>query len=285
MKHRPTPPQLQDVRLAWESALDDGPPAAGASHVLRLSLNRPDARNAYTLTMVDELVTALDWAEAQQSVRALVLTGAGSAFSAGGDLRAMRDKSGMFEGQAVELRARYLRGIQRVPRRFARFHKPIIAAVNGPAVGAGLDLACMADVRIAGRSARFGSTFVKVGLVPGDGGAWLLPRTIGFAAAMELILTGRLVDSAEALALGLVHAVVEDTELLAEAAARAARIASLPPLAVQLAKAAVLRSWEQPLDAALELAASYQAIVQNTQDHAEAVAAFLEKRDPRFLGC
>ncbi len=268
-------PLLPDLALQWEPEV---------AHTLRLTLDRPDARNAYSEAMVDSLCAALDFAEEHDEVRVLVLTGAGSAFSAGGDLKAMRDHSGMFEGDATRLRARYLRGIQRIPRRMARFHKPVIAAVNGPAVGAGLDLACMADIRVAADSARFGSTFVKVGLIPGDGGAWLLARTIGFPRAMELVLSGRLIDAQEALSLGLVHELHPADALDAAVRQHAARLAANPPLAQQLAKALMLRSWELPLDAALDLAATFQGVVQNSADHDEAVAAFLERRPPRYKG-
>ena len=253
-----------------------------APHVHLLTLDRPEARNAYSDEMVDALVEALDAAEADSDVRAVVITGAGRAFSAGGDLKAMRDHAGMFEGGPVALRSRYLRGIQRVPRRLARFSKPVVAAVNGAAIGAGLDLACMCDLRVASPSARFGSTFVKVGLIPGDGGAWLLARTIGYPRALEMVLSGRVVDADEALAMGLVHAL--DADPVAAAVQRAEQLAANPPIAVQLAKAAMQRSWELPFDAALELAASYQGVAQNTADHDEAVAPFLDKRAPTFTG-
>jgi len=248
-------------------------------------LDRPAARNAYSVAMVDGLVEALDRLEADDAVRCVALTGAGRAFSAGGDLKAMRDHTGMFAGGPVALRDRYLRGIHQVPRRFARFDKPVIAAINGPAVGAGLDLACMCDLRVAVASARLGSTFVKVGLVPGDGGAYLLARTIGFPAALDLILSARLVQGEEAKALGLVHEVVDDGEQLVRAVrARAERLCSLPPLALRLAKSAAYRSFDLPLHAALDVAAAYQGVAQNTADHDEAVASFLEKRPATYEG-
>ena len=142
----------------------------------------------------------------------------------------------------------------------------------------------MCDVRVCARGAQLGSTFVKVGLVPGDGGAYFLARTIGFARALELVLTGRLVDADEALALGLVHRVVQPEELQDAARAMAEQIAQNSPLAVRLTKRAAYRSWDADLETALELAASYQGMVQNTDDHREAVAAILEKRPPVFKG-
>lgn len=249
-----------------------------------ITLDRPQARNAYSSEMVDSLVAALDAAERDDEVRAVILTGAGKAFHAGGDLKQMRDGAGMFAGGPVDLRGRYIAGIQRVPRRLALFDKPIIAAINGPAIGAGLDLACMCDLRVMARGVAVGSTFVKVGLVPGDGGAYFLGRTIGFPRALELMLTGRLVDGDEALAIGLVHRVVEADALMATARELAQQIAANAPLAVRMTKRAAYRSFDLDLDAALELAATYQGVVQNTADHGEAVAAILDKRAPQFSG-
>lgn len=249
-----------------------------------VTLDRPDARNAYSEAMVEGLVRALDAAEADDDVRCILLTGAGRSFHAGGDLKRMRDQSGMFAGGPVTLRRQYIEGIQRVPRRFASCDKPVVAALNGAAIGAGLDLACMCDLRVAARGIKLGSTFVKVGLVPGDGGAYFLARTIGFPRALELVLTGRLVETEEALAIGLVHAVVEPEALMSEAKARARLVAANAPLAVRLTKRAAYRSWDLGMDDALELAASFQGMVQNTADHREAVDAILGKRPPSFHG-
>jgi len=237
-----------------------------------ITLDRPDARNAYSDEMCEQLVAALDRAETDAEVRCAILTGAGSSFHAGGDLKAMRERSGMFAGDPAELRRRYMRGIQAVPRRIAEFAKPLIAAINGPAIGAGLDLACMCDLRIAAMGARLGSTFVKVGLVPGDGGAFFLARTVGFPRALELMLTGRVIETDEALRIGLVHEVVEPTELMATARARAEAIAANPPTAVQLTKRAAYRSWGGDQAGALELAATFQGIAQNMAEHQRAIS-------------
>lgn len=258
--------------------------SATVGGVVTITLDRPDARNAYSEAMVDSLCAALDAAEADPAVRCVILTGAGSAFSAGGDLKKMRDQTGMFAGGSVALRRAYIDHIQRIPRRFALFDKPIIAAINGPAIGAGLDLACMCDLRIAAAGVKLGSTFVKVGLVPGDGGAYLLARTIGFPKALELMLSGRVIKAEEGLALGLVNRVVAAEELLRAAEELAASIAENPPLAVQMTKRAAYRAWDDGLTVALEQAASYQGMVQRTDDHQEAVAAFLERRKPVFRG-
>jgi enoyl-CoA hydratase/carnithine racemase len=247
-------------------------------------LDRPEARNAYSTPMIDSLIAALDAAEADPEIRVIILTGAGKAFHAGGDLKQMREGAGMFAGGPVALRRQYVDGIQRVPRRLAQLDKPIIAAINGAAIGAGLDLACMCDLRVLARGASLGSTFVKVGLVPGDGGAYFLARTVGFPRALELVLTGRLVEADEALAIGLVHRVVEPNELLPTARALALSIAANAPLAVRMTKRAAYRSWDLDVDTALELAATFQGMVQNTADHREAVQAILEKRSPSFRG-
>lgn len=254
-----TPEPLRHVRYATE-----GPLAT-------ITLDRPDARNAYSEAMCEQLVLALDRADQDPAIRCAILTGAGTAFHAGGDVKAMKARSGMFAGDPAELRERYQRGIQAVPRRIAGFTKPLLAAINGPAIGAGLDLACMCDLRIASAGATLGSTFVRVGLVPGDGGAYYLARTVGFPKALELMLTGRIVDADEALRIGLVHAVAAPERLLDVARQRALELAALPPAAVALTKRAAYRSWGADEATALELAATYQGIAQNLPDHLRAL--------------
>ncbi len=252
--------------------------------IATLTLDREESRNAYSEAMIDSIVRALNHAEESKDVRCVIVTGAGSSFSAGGDLQLMKDHAGMFEGNPVTLRSRYLRGIHRVPRRFARFEKPVIAAINGPAIGAGLDLACMCDIRIAANGARFGSTFVKLGLIPGDGGAYLLSRVVGFPRALDLVLTGRIIDTIEAERIGLVNELVDSHELMERARKRARKIAQNAPFAVRLAKSAIYQSYDLTLDGALNLAATYQGIVQNSDDHDEGVRALLDGRAPEFKG-
>lgn len=247
-----------------------------------VTLDRQDVRNAYSVGMLPSLLWIFDQAEKDDAIRCVILTGAGAAFSAGGDLQQMKERSGMFEGDAIRLRSSYIRGIQQIPLRLSRFDKPVIAAINGPAIGAGLDLACMCDIRIASDRARFGSTFVKIGLIPGDGGAYILARTIGYPRALEMILTGRIIDPPKALALGLVHEVVPHTELLERAHAVAQEIAAQAPIAVRLSKAAASQSWDMTFEQAMTLAASYQGIAQTTADHEEGVDAMLEKRPPLY---
>lgn len=242
----------------------DGPTAT-------ITLDRPEARNAYSDPMLCQLVAALDAAERDPAVRCAILTGAGKAFHSGGDTKAMKERSGMFAGDPAELRTRYMAGIQAIPRRIAEFPKPLLAAINGPAIGAGLDLACMCDLRIAATGALLGSTFVKVGLVPGDGGAFFLARAVGFPRALEMMLTGRVLDADEALRIGLVHEVVPAERLMAATNERALAIAALPATAVQLTKRCAYRSWPGDLAAALELAATFQGIAQNHPDHRRAL--------------
>jgi 2-(1,2-epoxy-1,2-dihydrophenyl)acetyl-CoA isomerase len=249
-----------------------------------LTLNRPEARNAWSEDMAGEVVRALCQADADPEVRVIVLTGAGDAFSAGGDLKAMRDRTGMFAGPGAELRDRYHHGLQQVSRAFESCETPIVAAVNGPAIGAGLDLACMCDIRIASEKARFGETFVSVGLVPGDGGAYFLTRAIGFARALEMALTGRVIDAMEAHRFGLVSGVVPHEKLMSAAMAVATSIARQAPIAVKLTKAAFYRGYQKDLETALTMAAAFQGLAQRTADHAEGVAALLEGRRPDFKG-
>ncbi len=257
-----------------------------SENIATITLDREEARNAYSAEMVDSLVRAFNQAEIDDDVRCVIITGAGSTFSGGGDIKLMQSREGMFAGDPVHLRSEYLRGIQRIPRRMARFEKPVIAAINGPAIGAGLDLACMCDIRVAANGARFGSTFVKIGLVPGDGGAYLLARVIGFAKALEMVLTGRVVDTIEAERMGLIHEIVidDDIDVMELARKKARKICENAPLAVRLTKSAAYQSWDLSLDAALNLAATYQGIVQNTSDHDEGLAAMREGRKAEFKG-
>jgi enoyl-CoA hydratase/carnithine racemase len=251
-----------------------------------VTLNQPEKRNPISgLEMIDALEAAMRALDADIGVRAVILTGAGSAFSSGGDINAMVAKrSSLRDPVPAQTRRNYKAGIQRLPLLFEALEVPVIAAVNGPAIGAGCDLACMCDVRIAGESAKFAESFVKLGIVPGDGGAWLLPRIIGFAKASELALTGDLLDAAEALACGLVSRVVPDDRLVAEARVVADKIAANPPHAVRMTKRLLREATRATLANILELSAAMQALGHATADHDEAVGAFIEKRRPSFTG-
>lgn len=252
--------------------------------IATIRLNDPDRRNALSPELVDALIETLAEVDQDRAVRCAVLTGAGTTFSSGGNPKRMLQPGLYPDMTKAQLRQFYRDGIQRVPMVFQDLEVPIIAAVNGPAIGAGLDMACMCDLRIASEAASFAASFVKLGLVPGDGGAWLLPRAIGMASAARMILTGDTIDAAEALRIGLVSATIPSDALLAEARKLAERIAANPPHAVRMAKSLLAASAQSSLTEALEAARTMQAVAHKTEDHREAVSAFLEKRAPRFQG-
>lgn len=252
--------------------------------VITLTMNEPERRNPLTgNTAVPDFLAAIDRIHNDRSVRAVILTGAGTAFSSGGDIRDMqRQSSGEVSG--MQIRQEYRTGIQRLPLALFNLEVPVIAAINGPAIGAGLDLACMCDIRIAAEGAKFAESFVKLGIIPGDGGAWLLPRLIGLARASELAFTGEVIGVEQAVAWGLVSSVVSADQLLATANGIAQKIAANPPHAVRLTKRLLRESMHTRLDTLLEMSAAFQALSHQTDDHREAVAAFLEKRAPVFKG-
>jgi enoyl-CoA hydratase/carnithine racemase len=254
--------------------------------ILTVTLNLPEKRNPVSdNAMLDALCAAMESADRDISVRCVILTGAGSAFSSGGDLKQMQpDSGGLRSSSPVETRRNYKYGIQRLPLMFQALEVPVIAAINGPAIGAGCDLACMCDVRIAGESARFASSFVKLGITPGDGGAWLLPQIIGFSRASELVLTGEMIDAAEALRIGLVSHMVPDNQLLAKAKEVAEKIAANPPHAVRMTKRLLREGQSATLKNILEMSAAMQAVAHATRDNDEAIHAFIEKRTPEFTG-
>lgn len=254
-------------------------------HIALLTLNRPDTRNALSgEAMFAAFEQLFERMNRDMNVRAAVLTGAGSAFCSGGNVAEMRDKQGIFAGSAEEVTANYHAGIQRIPRAFQTLQVPIIAAVNGAAIGAGNDLACMCDIRIVASNARFAESFVKLGIIPGDGGCWLLPRTVGMSNAAEMAFTGDMVDAAQALAMGLVSSVVAPEELLNAALALAGRIAANPPQAIRWTKQLLQQARQGTLDDALKLAGQFQGLAHQTPDHAEAIQAFFDKRKPVFRG-
>ncbi len=254
-------------------------------NVVTLTLNRPDTRNP--LGAPDSVAAFVDAAariNADRSVRAVVLTGAGKAFSAGGDVKAMRDKNGMFAGGSAALRESYRQTIHKMVRAVWSIEVPVVAAVNGPAIGAGCDLTCLCDTRIASDTAKFGVTFLKLGLIPGDGGAWLLPRIIGMARASELFYTGDVIGADEAKQIGLVSRVVPHDDLLSEANATAQKMAMQAPDVLRMTKRLLRAGMVSDFDTVMEMSASYQAVAHLTDDHAEAVNAFFDKRAPVFEG-
>ncbi|MDY7098176.1 MAG: crotonase/enoyl-CoA hydratase family protein [Pseudomonadota bacterium] len=218
------------------------------------------------------------------SVRCVVLTGAGRAFSAGGDIKAMRDRTGTFGGSTPAISDGYRENIHLMLRALYGLRVPLIAAVNGPAIGLGCDVACLGDIRIASAKAKFGVTFLKLGIIPGDGGTWILPRVIGQARAAELFYTGDVIDAPTALDWGLVSRVVEPDALMEEAQALAEKVSAQPPHALRQAKMLLRQGQQVSYDTALELAANTQAMMHTTADHAEGVAALIDKRMPDFKG-
>ena len=251
--------------------------------IITATLNRPDERNAISETAhSQEIADFCAQVTRDGSVRAVVLTGAGKAFCAGGNVKHMRERQGMFGGSPFALRNNYRTGIQMIPTALYELEVPVVAAVNGPAIGAGLDLACMCDVRIAADTALFAESFVKLGIVPGDGGAWLLPRVIGMARASLMTLTGDTINAATALDYGLVAEVVPADQLLNRAKEIAGRIAANPGHATRMAKRLLRDGQDMKLGPLLEMSAAYQALAHHTADHQEAVAAFVEKRAPEF---
>ena len=249
---------------------------------LWVTLNRPDASNAYSTGMVKALVEVLKFADIDNEIRTIVITGAGKNFCAGGDVKAMKGKSGMFAGESNELREAYQAGIQQIPLTFSQLKTPVIAMVNGAAVGAGCDLAAMCDLRVASEEASFAETFAKVGLVPGDGGAFFLTRLIGFGKAMEMFLTCKMISATEALKIGLVNQVVLPQELKNKTEELADHLATLPPIALQMTKKAVIHAYQHDLNSHLELMAAYQGITQRSSDHFKALDGMIEKKRPTF---
>ncbi len=256
-----------------------------SDHIETWTLNRPDIRNPISDTsMVDALCERVDVVNADSDVRAVVLTGAGTAFSAGGNVKDMAGRTGMFGGSPHTIYNGYRSGIQRIPLALYHCAVPVIAAVNGPAIGAGCDLALMCDMRIASTTAFFAESFVQLGIIPGDGGAWLLTKTIGPARSAEMVLTGDRVEAATALEWGLVNYVVEPDLLLEKAMELAARVAKNPPHSVRMAKQLLRESQHQSLESLLQLSAAMQSMAHHTEDHREAVSAFLDKRPGQYHG-
>ncbi|MGK2868556.1 MAG: crotonase/enoyl-CoA hydratase family protein [Mycobacterium sp.] len=239
---------------------------SGATQVWTIDL--PEVGNAITDTgFISALESAVETVNSDNTVRAVILTGAGKIFSAGGNVKEMADRQGMFGMDAIDQRYAYVDGIQRIPRVLARLEVPLIAAVNGPAIGAGCDLATMCDLRIASERASFAESFVQIGLVPGDGGTWFLQRAIGYERAAEMTLTGDRIDAATALAWGLVSRVVHHDELLTAAKELADRIAKNPPHALRMAKRLLQESRTGNLESTLGMAAAMQPLAHRDAEH------------------
>ncbi|BBX90331.1 crotonase/enoyl-CoA hydratase family protein [Mycolicibacterium boenickei] len=237
------------------------------------TIDLPDVGNAITGTdVIEAFESGVDTANRDNTIRAVVLTGAGKIFSAGGNVKEMADRQGMFGLDAIDQRRAYIDGIQRIPRVLGRLEVPLIAAVNGAAIGAGCDLAMMCDIRIASERASFAESFVQLGLIPGDGGTWFLPRAIGYARAAELTFTGERIDATTALEWGLVSRVVPHDELLSEARTLADRIAVNPPHALRMAKRLLQESTTGTLESTLSMAAAMQPLAHHDTEHEQRIS-------------
>ena len=252
-------------------------------HIVTLTINRPDMRNALGEPgdgqVFSDTIAAIN---ADRNVRCVILTGAGSAFSAGGNIKAMQKRDGAFSGAGAHIADGYRRGIHQIVKSLWGLEVPAIAAVNGPAIGLGNDVACLCDMRIAAQSAIFGATFLKIGLIPGDGGAWLLPRIIGAARAAELLFTGNTISAEEAARWGLVSQVVSDDKLLETAHAMANDIVRQSAESLRAAKRLMRHGQTSGFETIMEMSANAQALMHLSEDHVEAVSAMLEKRPAEY---
>lgn len=251
--------------------------------VLTVTMDRQEDRNAITdPAQSAEFVALAEDMARDRSVRAMVLTGAGKSFCAGGNVKSMRDKTGMFSGSPFDQRTHYRTTVQTIGKALWELEVPVVAAINGHAIGLGLDITLMCDVRVMAEDALVAESYVKLGIIPGGGGAWLLPRVVGLSNASRMTLTGETIDAATALRYGLASEVVPTAEVLPRAQAIARAIAANPGHATRMAKRMMREGMDQKLPTHLELAAAYQALSHHTEDHGEAINAFLEKRAPEF---
>jgi 2-(1,2-epoxy-1,2-dihydrophenyl)acetyl-CoA isomerase len=251
-------------------------------HIATITLNRPEKLNAFTNEMLDAWLAAYEECRVRDDVRVVVLTGAGRGFCSGGDVSKMGDQSR--DNSPIATKSQLWDHIQLIPKKLHELDKPVIAALNGVATGAGLDMALMCDLRTAAESARFAETYLRVGLVPGDGGSYFLPRLVGAAKALEMFLTADFVDAKEAHRIGLVNHVWPDGELMDRTYELAGRITKMPPISVRLTKRALYQGLNTDMHTALDLISSHMTIARAAEDHVEAIAAFREKRDPVFKG-
>lgn len=265
------PQKREHLLLDWQEDLG----------ILWLTLNRPKAHNAIDFDMIEGIEEACRLCEGHDEVRVLIIRALGKSFCAGGDIKDMQNQSGMFEGASMALRKNYQRGIQRIPKALESLSIPIMAIVDGPAIGAGCDLACMADMRIAGPHATFSESFARLALVPGDGGTFFLPRIIGYAKAMEMFLTARTLNAQEAYDWGLVNFLVKDDQEKF-ACELVKKMNQLAPEALSMTKEALKSAAHTPLEHHLNFLSTLQAITQRGQDHFEALKAMQDKRAAHF---
>ncbi|MFC9555246.1 enoyl-CoA hydratase/isomerase family protein [Rhodococcus sp. NPDC056960] len=253
---------------------------AVADHIATITLNRPQRKNAFTLEMIDTWANVLIEAEHDPNVRVVVLTGAGGTFCSGVDLAVLDT----IEPTPLGAKNLLTQHVHRVAHAAEALSKPYLAAVSGDAFGAGMDMALLTDIRLASESARFSQAYIRVGLVPGDGGCYLLPRIVGTATALQLMWTGKVVAAQEAFSLGLVSAVHPDDHLDEAILALATEIAHQPPVAVQMIKRSAKLGEKHDLRTALDLISSHHAVVMSTEDSREARRALTEKRTAHFIG-
>jgi enoyl-CoA hydratase/carnithine racemase len=242
--------------------------------VATILLNRPERKNAFTLPMIDAWVDALHDAQSNPDVHVVVLRGQGDAFCAGVDLGRVTGEMGQ---TPIEIKELLRQRVQRIPRALQDLEKPIIASISGVAVGAGLDMALMCDMRLAARSARLGESYIRVGFVPGAGGLWFLPRLVGIAKAFEIFMTGDFIEGEEAHRIGMVNRVYDDDQLLDATYELAEQIAKAPPILAQMIKRALYQSVETDLRTSLDLASSHMAVVRSTPESDRAFSAIRER--------
>jgi len=246
--------------------------------VATLTMNRHDVRNAVTGTaIIDDILAVTDWINRDQSVKVLIVTGAGSAFCAGGNIKDMAERGAEFAGNPAEIAEHYRSTVQRMPIAMHGCEAPVIAAVNGAAVGAGFDLMNMCDMRLISNKAKMGETFVNLGIIPGDGGAWFMQRLIGYQRAAELSLTGRLITADEALEYGIALEVLAPDDLLPRAQEMARDMAGKPTTALRLTKRLLKMAQRTELPDFLDLCAIFQGVCHNEDEHMAAVTAMLER--------
>jgi enoyl-CoA hydratase/carnithine racemase len=250
--------------------------------IATITLNRPDRLNALSPKMRVEMLEALTTSNEDTNVRAIIITGAGRGFCSGGDVKAMNEARTSGAVNALEDRMAPIRDDVVLAMRNA--DKPVIAAVNGAAAGAGMNIALACDIRIASTSAKFGQTFAKRGLHPDWGGTYFLPRLVGMAKACEMIWTGEMIGAEESLELGIVSQLTEPEALMTTTIELAKKIAAGPPIAIRMSKRAMYRNMESSLREALEYETFAQNICAGTQDAKEGIAAFVEKREATFKG-
>jgi 2-(1,2-epoxy-1,2-dihydrophenyl)acetyl-CoA isomerase len=254
-----------------------------AGGIATITLNRPDAGNAFTTEMLETWDAALRECIADDAVRCVVLTGAGRIFCSGGDVKRMA-RNAQAQQTAWDRGQYLINHVHRIPKTLQELDKPYLVAVNGAATGAGMDMALMGDMLFAAESARFAESYIKIGFVAGDGGAWMLPRLVGNAKALEMLWLGDFVSAAEAERIGLVNKVLPDDQLMAHTMGVAERLANGPTVAIRLMKRMVRQGAQSSFPEALNFAAGCVGVVSGTEDYREATAAFAEKRKPAFKG-